>query len=129
MNLPWNLRNNNIIGNEMKSQMIRGMNVIRDLLPCIILALLVAGCSASRQAGTTPDPPETMIGTVRFINLEGGFFAIIADDETRYDPLNLPLEFHQDGLRIKFSGQPDVKAVSVHMWGVLIRLDSISRID
>ena len=104
--------------------------MIKKLIICLgLLTWIVAGCSPTHQAGSSSDPPGTMTGTVRFINLEGGFFGIIADDERQFDPVNLPEDYRQDGLRIKFTGQPDPNAASIHMWGILIRLDTINKID
>ncbi|MHC4339418.1 MAG: hypothetical protein ACYSX0_04280, partial [Planctomycetota bacterium] len=59
-------------------------------------------------------------GTVRFIDLEGGFFAILGDDGSRYDPLDLPVRFTQDGLRVRVVARIRRDLASAHMWGELI---------
>jgi hypothetical protein len=71
-------------------------------------------------------------GTIQYIDLEGGFYGIIADDGSRYDPVNLMdsfPEFQEDGLRVKFSGNELKDHVSYHMWGTLIELTEIEEIN
>ncbi len=41
-------------------------------------------------------------GTIVYLNFEGGFYGIIADNGEHYDPINLPSEFKKDGLRVRF---------------------------
>jgi hypothetical protein len=83
-----------------------------------VLLILVAAC---------PPGEKTIHGTIHFIAVEGGFYGIQGDDGKRYDPVNLPARFRQEGLRVKFSGKVLKEGVSVHMWGELIELESISR--
>jgi len=64
-------------------------------------------------------------GTVRFIELEGGFYGIVDDDGNKYDPTNLRDEFQEDGLRVKFSFKILTDTVSTHMWGTLIEVTEI----
>ncbi len=61
-------------------------------------------------------------GTIRYIDLEGGFYGIIGDDQEHYDPLNLPPGFKQDNLRVDFKARLAPNQNSVHMWGKLIYL-------
>jgi hypothetical protein len=67
-------------------------------------------------------------GTVQYINLEGGFYGIIDEDGNKYDPVNLPDEFKQDGLRVKFSAKILKDQMSIHMWGTLIEITEIEEI-
>ena len=56
-------------------------------------------------------------GTMTYLNFEGGFYGIVADDGEHYDPTNLPSEFKVDGLRVKFKGKIRDDLVSFRMWG------------
>ncbi|MEZ5335333.1 MAG: protease inhibitor I42 family protein [Methanolobus sp.] len=40
-------------------------------------------------------------GTVTFLELEGGFYGILTEDENRYDPINLADEFKKDGMQVE----------------------------
>ncbi|MHC4931669.1 MAG: hypothetical protein ACYTGV_05710 [Planctomycetota bacterium] len=64
-------------------------------------------------------------GTVHFIDLEGGFFAILGDDGGRYDPLDLPVRFAQEGLRVRVVARIRRDLASAHMWGELIDIESV----
>jgi hypothetical protein len=63
------------------------------------------------------DPGEWITGTIRYIDLEGGFYGIIADDGTEYLPNRLDDEFRVDGLRVRFTGTPDAEWASIYQWG------------
>lgn len=67
-------------------------------------------------------------GTIVFIDLEGGFYAIKADDGTKYDPVNLGKEFQQDGLRVHFEAKEAKELASFRMWGTLIELTKIEKL-
>ncbi|MBC7217078.1 MAG: hypothetical protein H5U36_02670 [Candidatus Caldatribacterium sp.] len=66
-------------------------------------------------------------GTVTYVPLEGGFFGIVADNGKRYEPVNLPEDFREDGLRVAFVAEP-FEGMSSHMWGELIRLVRIEKL-
>ncbi|MFQ6114636.1 MAG: DUF333 domain-containing protein, partial [bacterium] len=44
-------------------------------------------------------------GTVKFIQLEGGFYGIVADNGKNYLPINLAPEFKVDRLRVRFKAK------------------------
>jgi len=73
-------------------------------------------------------PGSLVTGTVRRIDLEGGFYGIEADDGSKLDPVNLPPEFQKDGLRVRARVEPLKDRVSLRMWGSLVRLLSIERL-
>jgi hypothetical protein len=64
-------------------------------------------------------------GTVTWVSLEGGFYGIIADDGTQYDPVNLPDEYTYDGLRIGFTATEEPDVVSFHMWGTSVTITDV----
>ena len=68
-------------------------------------------------------------GTVESIELEGGFYGIVADDGEHYDPLSsLPQEYAVDGLRVYFSVRICEDCASFHMWGYIVEIISIARL-
>lgn len=67
-------------------------------------------------------------GTIRRIDLEGGFFGIETDDGAKLDPVNLPAEFQRDGLRVRARVEPLKDRVSFRMWGSLVHILSIERL-
>ena len=100
--------------------------------------LLLAACSSSQDAppldvaranptdAQVPEfgaadgpPPEDIVsgvGVIRYLDLEGGFYGLIANDSTRYTPTNLDAAFQEDGLEVRFRGVlQDV--MTMQMWG------------
>lgn len=68
-------------------------------------------------------------GTVKYIDVEGGFFGIIGDSGKNYDPINLSEEFQKDNLRVSFDAKISEDMVSTHMWGTLIEIIRIEKLD
>jgi len=64
-------------------------------------------------------------GTVEYVNLENGFYGIIADNGERYLPINLNNTFIADGLRVNFSAYP-ANISTISMWGTPVRLITIT---
>ncbi|MEO6463822.1 MAG: hypothetical protein ABIP29_12185 [Candidatus Eisenbacteria bacterium] len=83
-------------------------------------------------SGVTPSPtpgdPDliTKNGTVRHLDLEGGFWGIVADDSTRYDPGSLDPRYQNDGMRVRFDARKAEGQMSIRQWGTLV---TIVRID
>lgn len=67
-------------------------------------------------------------GTIKFLNIEGGFYGIIGEDGTRYKPCKLIQEFQKDGLRVYFEAKKIRALVSIHMWGINVKIISIKKL-
>jgi hypothetical protein len=67
-------------------------------------------------------------GTVRFVDLEGGFYGIADDSGESWDPLNLDDELRVDGLRVRFSGIVRNDVSTLRMWGRPLQITSIERL-
>lgn len=65
-------------------------------------------------------------GTVSYVDLEGGFYGIMGDDGTQYQPINLAANMQEDGLRLNFSGQVIEDYVDMYMWGVPLEIEEAS---
>jgi hypothetical protein len=91
----------------------------------LILLLIVVIFGATCNQG---DDNVSDTGTIIYVDLEGGFYGIIADGGDRYLPDNLSQDFQEDNLRISFEGiitdQPNIA-----MWGRTISLTKIERIE
>lgn len=71
--------------------------------------------------------PVSMRGTVVYLTFEGGFYAIIGEDGSHWDPDNLPGSFAVDSLAVAFHGVPTDHATD-HMWGRTMLITHIERI-
>jgi len=66
--------------------------------------------------------PWVPAGTITRVDLEGGFFGIVADDGKRYEPANLDAKYQRDGLRVAFEATPAGDTMSARMWGTPVNL-------
>jgi hypothetical protein len=100
-----------------------------------LLLLVAAGCHNSeaqdgkggRSHSAGPRSP-LVTGTVRHIDVEGGFYGIVADDGRKLDPVNLPEDFQKDGVRVQVRVEELHDRVSTHMWGTIVRIVEIKRL-
>lgn len=90
----------------------------------LLILLLAGGCDVLTSDS---DGIEYAEGTVYYIGLEGGFYGIIATDDRKFDPLNLPEEFRADSLKVSFLYKYADSQVSYHMWGSIIEIVEINR--
>lgn len=73
-------------------------------------------------------------GTIVYNDVEGGFYGIVADVLTpriplrKLDPIDLPQEFQQDGLRVWFKVRLRPDLYSYHMWGILVEILDIHKL-
>ncbi|KPJ61703.1 MAG: hypothetical protein AMJ46_00285 [Latescibacteria bacterium DG_63] len=68
-----------------------------------------------------------MEGTVQFLDIEGGCWRIAGNDGVNYEPINLPEEFKEDGLAVRFKVKYRDDLVSICMVGRIVELLSIRR--
>ncbi len=66
--------------------------------------------------------------TVKYVELEGGFYALVDDNGKKYLPLNLAQEYRQPGLKLKITAQlvPDV--ITIYQWGTAIKIIDVERL-
>lgn len=94
----------------------------------IMLTLITVVSVTILTTGVGLAAPITFKGTVTFVNLEGGFWGIVSEDGKKYDPISLPAEFQHEGLQVQAEGLVQ-DLMSVHMWGIIIKITSITKID
>jgi len=93
--------------------------VVMYLTVCVLLAPACTNQSEDTFIST---------GTVVFLSLEGGFYGIKGDDGRNYDPMNLPVEFQKEGLRIRFEAKELTDRASFHMWGKIVEIKHIEKL-
>jgi hypothetical protein len=94
----------------------------------ILLVTVLSGCGSIL---TAPDAHNVVRvnGTVRFMTIEGGFWAVRGDDNVTYDPRNgLPATFQVDGLRVRLEAKRLDDAGGIHMAGPIVDIITIARI-
>ena len=86
-------------------------------------------CAAACASPTTPELPAGAIrvnGTVHYIALEGGFWAVRGDDGVTYDPMNgLAPAYQREDLRVTLVAKVRSDMGGVHMVGPVVEVLSI----
>jgi hypothetical protein len=107
----------------------------RTIVICVGLLAALGGCQepasdSGRAADSTTGAASTQVvrGTVRYLDVEGGFYGIVTDEGKKLDPVNLPREFQKDGLQIRARVEPVKDLVSVRMWGTPVRIIEVQRL-
>ncbi len=100
---------------------IRFEGVVRDSAP----DTLTWGRTLSLTGISLSGGQISSSGTVKYIELEGGFFGIITPDGRKYLPLNLPKEFQVDGMPVTFTAREKTDLATIFMWGTPLNLESI----
>jgi len=88
------------------------------------VALLALGLfmPVGRNGPDLPEDTFTFSGIATYVDLEGGFFGFVADDGTKYLPVNLPPgPGLQEGQRVEVTAVP-VDVSTIQMWGTPIRV-------
>ncbi|MCK9307604.1 MAG: DUF333 domain-containing protein [Methanoculleus sp.] len=94
----------------------------------LFVAIVACGCMAFGEEDTQADHISGN-GTVTYVDLEGGFYGIIADDGERYLPADLPAEFQEDGLRVTFVVDIASETATIQQWGTPVDIVSMEKSD
>jgi hypothetical protein len=95
------------------------------IIPLFIL--LVATGASGCTSGNTGMISKT--GTINHIDLNGLFYGIVSDDGNEYEVTNLDPTFQEDALRVRFDAKILKNAKSTHMWGTVVELENIEKIE
>lgn len=64
----------------------------------------------------------TILGFIKYVELEGGFFGIMTEDGAKYFPDYLGPEFKEDGLSVRVQALPQEQILGIQMWGSPIKI-------
>ena len=100
----------------------------KKIVIIFLCSFILSGCMLQKKGaiGSAGEDMAGKTGTMRYLDFEGGFYGIVADDSEHYDPINLPEEFETDGLRVRFDGKIRDDIFGIHMWGRYIELEYIN---
>jgi len=93
-----------------------------------VLLLIVLVCCTACGSTTGNNRTRNISATVRFITIEGGFYALRGDDSVTYDPTNLPRLFQVDGLRVQSRLNVRSDLGGIHMVGPIVDIVEIKTI-
>ncbi len=72
---------------------------------------------------------DGIVGTVKYIDLEGGFYGIEDENGENYYPINLRDEYKEDGLRILFEYKVRTDIMTTVMWGKTVEITAIEKMN
>lgn len=96
------------------------------------ILLTAMACSAGiPPKRATPDDGTVVRGTgvITYLDFEGGFFGIVSDNGSRYDPGSLDEAFQEEGLRVRFSVRVLEGVMSIRMWGTPVEVIKLESVD
>jgi hypothetical protein len=93
----------------------------------LALVCLTLGC-ASPSAPDVPPGAISVVGTVHYYTIEGGFWAVRGNDRVTYDPMDgLPSAFQVEGLQVRMIVKVRDDLGGVHMAGPIVEIIRIER--
>ncbi|MEZ4701978.1 MAG: hypothetical protein R2834_16720 [Rhodothermales bacterium] len=103
---------------------------MRLLLGLLLLVLAAPACKTTSSPNAEGSVQATMPfkGTIVYLDLEGGFYGIEAEDGERYFPINLALTYREDGLRVQFDMRLRTDVMTTVMWGTPIEIIEMGRL-
>ncbi len=101
------------------------MRIVHKQALIAAISICAAAC-ASPTASELPAGAIRVNGTVRYIALEGGFWAVRGDDGLTYDPMNgLAPAYQREDLRVTLVAKVRNDMGSIHMVGPVVEVLSI----
>lgn len=101
------------------------MNVFKEvgaLKRKVFIALLAAVVLVAGGVIATGLLTRDISGTVTYVELEGGYWAIKDDRGNTYIPLNLEQKWQQEGLRVRFRVVEKPDLAGIHMDGTYVEI-------
>jgi hypothetical protein len=94
---------------------------------------LIAGCGGGgggSEGDNSTNPEEEIVtgnGVVQFVDVEGGCWRIVGDNDSHYEPINLSDEFKKDGLAVQFEAKFRKDLVTFCQVGAIVEIVSINK--
>ncbi len=96
---------------------------------CCLLALFLSaatGLASQTKEGERRDI-ISMTGTIKFIDIEGGFYGFLADNGERYFPVNLDQQYKVNNMKVRIEGKIRKNVMTTVMWGTPLEILKIER--
>lgn len=98
----------------------------------VVLVPQLTACAATEETkkmATTTKSQEGLAFTGRVVrvDIEGGFWGVITDSGTKFDPAKLPQELQQDGLAVTGRARLLKDVMTFRMWGQPVEILEIQR--
>ncbi len=95
----------------------------------LLIALLAVSPSFADDANTEDLKSIELLLTVKYVEVENGFYGFETVEGQKFLPINLPDSFKQDGLPVRILAERLPNMLGIQMWGEYIRILRIQPID
>ena len=103
------------------------MRVRRLVRPGLAGFLVASLTGATCSVTTGPGGPFGISATVQFAQVEGGCWTLVTSEGTVYEPLDLPKELQEVGLRVRVWIEDVEDVASICMVGQVVEITEIRR--
>jgi len=91
---------------------------------------LIAKTAEQKRLSASDEPTEvTLTGTIVYKEMEGGFYAFIAENGERYTLRKLDKKFHRNGLIVKVTGMPMPDVMTITQYGTVLQVKRVEILD
>lgn len=114
------------------------MRYIAVFLFALLTVSVLTACAEGKDANTMKTEPQqqqmatnnnSYTGTIVYKELEGGFFALITNDNQRFTLRHLPAEFRLDGLIVEIQGSVNKDIVTFTQFGEPLDVNAVTVLD
>lgn len=92
-----------------------------------LTATTVTADKASEEQSKMSKNAVAKSGTIVFQDLEGGFFSFIANDGSKYTPMNLDEQYKINGLEVDVKGNIVTGMMTTTQFGHLLKIEEIEK--
>ena len=85
--------------------------------------------ASEREAKKALLSTDGILGMVKYLAMEGGFYGIVGEDGKNYLPLNLEEAYQQDSLNVRFTFERREGVMTIAMWGQAVDITAIERVE
>lgn len=110
-------------------------------LSAVLLIIAMAGglwaCADSKESSpvnkenamSSAQATTVFTGTIVYKQFEGGFFALLTNDNQRYTLRHLPTAYRLDGLVVEINGSVNKDIITTTQFGELLEVDTVKVLD
>ena len=91
---------------QVESQSLPPQDQVQLIPPVVEAPIAEGAVIAETPVEVVANQSITIIGTIHYVELEGGFFGIVTQEGSKYFPQYLTSEFKVDGLPVRVEAMP-----------------------
>lgn len=113
------------------------MRILSAVLLIIAMAGGLSACADSKESSpvnkenamSSAQATTVFTGTIVYKQFEGGFFALLTNDNQRYTLRHLPTAYRLDGLVVEINGSVNKDIITTTQFGELLEVNTVKVLD